>query len=151
MDSPQNSENVSKYQVGYQQAIALVGIVSQEIYSRFNSMLTANSIIIAIIGLAITTNKLPPTLVIILPSAGLVFCILWFLLIRHGYYYQRSFRNEAEKLEREYFNDTFKLFNNDHPSPPLSTYPISIMIICVFGFVYIVILLYLLCKICKGV
>lgn len=99
--------------IGYQTAIELVGLVSQEIYSRFNAMLTANSIIIAIIGLAFTNKyNLPLPVNILLPIAGLILCCLWFLFNEHGVYWQNIFRKEAIRLENQYFSDTFKLITN---------------------------------------
>jgi len=98
--------------IGYQTAIGLVGLVSQEIYSRYNAMLTANSIIIAIIGWSLTSNRyLSPLLVVLLPIAGLVLCFLWFLFIHHGVYWQKLFREKAKELEIEFFSDTFNLIS----------------------------------------
>jgi hypothetical protein len=54
LSSSEEEEQRQKAMIGYQIAIELVSLVSREIYSRFNAMLTANSIIIAIIGWAIT-------------------------------------------------------------------------------------------------
>jgi len=102
----------TKAQLGYQTGIKLISLVSEEIYSRFNAMLTANSIIFAIIGLVLISNneiKLP--LLIILSIIGLAFCRLWYLFNQHGIYWQRQFRKVTIELEKKYFTDAFKLIS----------------------------------------
>jgi len=101
-----------KAEIGYRTGVQLVGLVSQEIYSRFSAMLTANSIILGIIGLVYTS-----TIVIIVKTfilftlsiIGLIFCGIWFSFNEHGIHYQKKFRKEVTRLEEKYFNDTFKL------------------------------------------
>ncbi|MFU8766844.1 MAG: hypothetical protein ACNA7I_04150 [Candidatus Methanoperedens sp.] len=71
--------------VGYQVAVDLLIAEEEGIWSRFNVMLVANSIIIAIIGLAPTNQPTPPIFDSYLPFVGLVLCIWWFVLINRGY------------------------------------------------------------------
>ena len=51
-----NSEGFEKSLHAFNTALELWKLASQQIYSRFSAMLTANSIIIAVIGLAIANN-----------------------------------------------------------------------------------------------
>ena len=166
MSKSEGEQQLEKACIGYQAAIGLVGLVSQEIYSRFSGMLTANSIIIAIIGLTLTTERiLPSVLTIFLPIMGLSLCFLWFLFNNHGVYWQNLFRQKAIELENQYFSDTFKLIslavtespkasdkkNSDIPKL-VRWFPyhrISLMLIIVFAIVYAVMLLYQI--ICNGV
>jgi len=105
--------------LGYQTATELVALVSEEIYNRFNAMLTANSIIIAIIGLILldgndifSKSKFILMIAIIGAFGGILLCILWFLFINHGVYWQNRFREEAIRLEKAHFLDTFHLFSD---------------------------------------
>ncbi len=165
MTKTEEDQQMEKARLGYQTAIELVGIVSQEIYSRFSAMLIANSIIIAIVGWAFTSERsLPPFLLLFLPVIGFVLCSLWFLFVYHGVYWQNLFRKEAIRLEEEYFSDTFKLIslvtteNSQSPHRKNSEAPrlvrwfpfhrTSGIVIIIFAIVYIVMFLYQI--ICNG-
>jgi hypothetical protein len=98
--------------LGFTVLADLVALVSQEIYSRFNIMLTANSIIIAAVVLALTSeHQLPQPLSQLLPAVGILLCIVWWLFNHHGVYWQTVFRREAHRLEQEHFSDTFKIWS----------------------------------------
>lgn len=104
------NNNFIKAQLGYQTGIQLISLVSEEIYSRFNAMLTANSIIFALTGLVlISNNEIKIQLLIILSIIGLALCELWYLFNKHGIYWQRQFIKETIRIEKEYFNDIFIL------------------------------------------
>jgi hypothetical protein len=146
-----------KARIGYQTAIELVSLTSHEIYSRFNAMLTANSIIIAIIGWGIISgDNFPRFLIMFLPIMGMLLCILWGLFVHHGVHWQDQFRKEAIRLEEEYYIDTFKLISLVKTEIPRSSktrsetprlvrwfnfYHTSIIVIGVFMTIYIVMLL----------
>jgi fatty acid desaturase len=122
MSDKDEEQRRQKARIGYQTAIKLVNLVSQEIYSRFNAMLTANSIIIAIIGWAITSGgNLPQPLTMFLPIMRIVLCFFWFLFVNHGVYWQDRFRKEAIRPEKEYFIDTFKLISPVDTETPRSS------------------------------
>ena len=105
------NDNDEKAKFGYQMAVNMVGILGQEIYSRFNAMLTANSIIIAAYVLIFSeNNNMPDFLKIFLPIFGIVLCFLWFVFIHHGIFRQRQYRNEAERLEEVYFKISLTIF-----------------------------------------
>jgi len=159
MSKSEEEQRMEKARIGYSTAMGLVGLVSQEIYSRFNAMLTANSIIIAIIGWTLTSERsLPPILAIFLPIVGLSLCFLWFLFTNHGVYWQNVFRKKAIELEKNFFSDTFQLISlvvteSPEPSDKKSSeiprlvrwFPFhrtSRILIIVFAIVYVVMLLY---------
>jgi hypothetical protein len=99
-----------KAKIGYNTVINLIELVSSEIYSRFNAMLTANSIMLGIIGLLIISNsKYALILIVIFSVAGIFFCYFWSQLIKHGVLWQMHFRDLAKELEKNYFRDVFKL------------------------------------------
>ncbi len=110
-DEWETEQQREKARIGYQTAIDLVGLVSHEIYSRFNAMLTANSIILAIIGWIVTSGNLSPYPSRSLPIAGILLCGAWYLFVAHGVYWQERFREEARRLEQRYYIDTFRLIS----------------------------------------
>jgi len=131
----------------------MVGILGQEIYSRFNAMLTANSIIIAAYVLIFSeNNNMPDFLKIFLPIFGIVLCFLWFVFIHHGIFRQRQYRNEAERLEEVYFKSSFILLRIDYSEDPclLKCFRFkftSIFVVFIFIVLHLAILLYLCHKI----
>jgi len=150
MNESNNNDDIVKAQLGYQVATNMVGILGQEIYSRFNAMLTANSIIVAIIGLIITNkNKLSISLEILFPILGLILCFLWFVFIYNGIYRHRQYRKEAARIEEKYFKKSIRLFRIDYSKDPkllkyFRFYCTSVLVVCIFGLVHFYILLYLL-------
>jgi len=145
--------------IGYQTAVALVSLVSQEIYSRYNAMLTANSIIIAVIGWSLTSGRsMPSFFVMLMPIAGLALCVLWFLFVNHGVYWQHLFRERAIMLEKDYFSETFSLISlvvtesRHYPNETKSQVPqlvrwfpfhrTSRLVIAVFFVIYVAMLSY---------
>ncbi len=159
LDESNEEERQKKAKIGYQTAIELVGLTSHEIYSRFNAMLTANSIILAVIGWAITSRGFPTLLTMSLPVAGMFLCGTWFLFVHHGVYWQDKFREEAQRLERQYYVDTFKLISTIEMESPKSSktksqsptlirwfkfYNTSRIVIAIFVIIYIVMLFQIL-------
>jgi len=145
----EEGQRIENARVGYQMAIGLVNLVSQEIYSRFNAILVANSIIIAIIGFSFTSEH-PFLLIKFLPFMGLSLCVLWFLFVKHGFHYQKFYREKAKELEKQYFADTFKLFTSDIPTSALIKWlparRVSYIVIMVFAVIYIIMLLQIICN-----
>lgn len=96
-----NSEELERVINGYQAAISLWKLASEQIYSRFSAILTANSIIVVINGWLITQqiNPLYKLFYFAFPSAGIVLCIFGFLFIHHGYSVEYDYRKKAYELE----------------------------------------------------
>lgn len=94
--------------VGYQVAVDLLIAEGEGIWSRFNVMMVANSIIIAIIGLAPTNQPTPAIFDNYLPFVGLVLCIWWFVLINRGYSYRDYFIQTARELEEQYLANSVR-------------------------------------------
>jgi len=140
----------------------LVGLVSQEIYSRFNAMLTTNSILLAIIGWMVTSEGLSPYLTMSLPIVGLFLCGAWYSFVAHGVYWQDRFREEARRLEERYYIDTFRLISivkTESPKSPKGEpgtpkwiqwfrfYNTSRIVIAIFFIIYVVMLYQMLYQI----
>lgn len=135
--------------LGYQTANNFVSLVSQEIYSRFNSMLTANSILVAVIGWTFASKvDLPKFLAILLPTLGLVLCLAWFLFVGHGVYWQSVFREHAAKIEAKYFSGVFEILPASDAFVPssivrsVSFKGITSLVILVFAAFYAALIVY---------
>jgi hypothetical protein len=81
-------ENVENARIGYDVAMATCQWEGELIWSKFNAMLVANSVVLAMLGLTITytgTRQLKLVTVVI-SIAGVVLSLLWGLLTRRGFY-----------------------------------------------------------------
>ncbi len=141
-------DEVEKAKIGYKTATSMIKILGQEIYSRFNAMLMANSIIIAVYGFIFSEKtNLPDFFKILLPIFGIVLCFLWFVFINNGIHRHRQYRKEAERLEETYFNSTFHLFRINYANDPclLKCFRfrrLSIFVIDIFVLLHLSVLLY---------
>lgn len=78
--------------IGYQVAVDLWGIDNQAHWARFSSMLVANSIIIGVIGLVLTSNKQdilyhgnPYLLLVFWSIIGFVLILIWYFLMEKDF------------------------------------------------------------------
>lgn len=99
------SSRMQNAQIGYQVAIDLWAHAGEEVWARFNVMLVANSIIIAVIGFAMTGQRAVPAITVLLPVIGIVLCALWFVMMRRAFDYQDYFILSARELEEKYLVD----------------------------------------------
>jgi len=96
------SEEFDKVTNAYHAAIELWKLASQQIYSRFAAMLTGNSIIIAIIGLAITDKvDIPYYLVKWLTVSGFILCVVWLFFMIAGWHVESHYREKAIQFEKD--------------------------------------------------
>ena len=90
---------------GYKAAIDLLNAEASQTWMRFNAMLVANSIVVAVFGqlLARTENlSLPWGVFLVLPLAGLVLCFAWLASIDRGIHYQDHYLMAAKAIEGRY-------------------------------------------------
>ena len=88
----QNENNSSTDRIeialmGYQTAIDLWISQGDQSWARFNVMLVVNTIILAVIGLNPAQNS-PLPFALLLPIAGLLICIIWFIKILGSIYWK---------------------------------------------------------------
>jgi hypothetical protein len=91
---------------GYEAAIALWTYTGQEVYNRFNVMLTANAIILATLGLILTSgNQSHNKVGFVLSVSGFILCFGWVALnarnFIYAHYYVESARNLEEHIGKE--------------------------------------------------
>jgi hypothetical protein len=99
-DSVQKKNARTAYQVAaslYMQENAIT-------WSRFNIMVAASSIIITATGVAANNEANLYWLARVLPIAGLVLCLIWWMMMMRGFAYHNIWRDSASKIE-EGFSD----------------------------------------------
>lgn len=94
--------------VGYQAALELARSEAGLNWARFNAMVLANSIVIAMISLVLTSEKHIAHLVLILCATGLGLCGVWFLLMARGFGFERYYILSARELEEQHLKDQIK-------------------------------------------
>ena len=96
-----DSEEFDKATNAYRAAIDLRKLGSDQVHSRLSAMLTANTIIIAVSGLAITSQtKISPNLIVALIGGGLLLCLVWGFFVFHGLQVEEYYRKKVEEFEQ---------------------------------------------------
>lgn len=94
--------------VGYQVAVEIAYNYATIIWSIFNAMLLANSIVVAGAILLFTGKDKFPIFKALLPLAGLVLCAIWFLLSKRTQEQARYFIYSAREIEEQHLVPTVK-------------------------------------------
>jgi len=94
------AEELARAANAYRAAIELRKLGSEQVHSRLSAMLTANTIIIAVSGLAITSQTtIPPNLIGALIGGGLILCLVWGFFVYHGLQVENYYRKKTEEFE----------------------------------------------------
>jgi len=94
------SEELDRATNAYRAAIDLRKLGSDQVHSRLSAMLTANTIIIAVSGLAVTSQtKIPSNLIGALIGGGLILCLVWGFFVFHGLRVENYYRLKTEEFE----------------------------------------------------
>jgi len=124
MDESQEKETlrerseIENARVGYQTAMD-IWLYELEIASaRFNALLVANSILIAVIGslivafpdpLAANAQVSVDVCVTILCAIGVALCVVWFLLMKRNLDYRWYWMRYASELEEKYLSNPLRM------------------------------------------
>ncbi|MBA3011051.1 MAG: hypothetical protein KJ658_08020 [Proteobacteria bacterium] len=92
-------DNIENIRIGYQSAIDMWAHCGDEAWSRFNVMLVAHGILIAIAGSALLKNPPFIILTLILTIAGLFLSFLWVIMMERAFAYQSYFLFVARDFE----------------------------------------------------
>jgi len=95
-------------EVGYQVAASLWTYEGTQNWARFNVMLVANSIVIAIIGLVLTSEHPKQSVSFVMSLVGLFLCLAWFLITKRGFDYQGYYVKSTRELEERFLAETVK-------------------------------------------
>ena len=91
-----------KYQIAIEKNIS----ESEIQWSRTNSMLVVNTILISAITLNFQKDSLiPPVIIIFLCLTGIVNCYLWYVMNKRGFIWINHWIKSANSLERKYLKD----------------------------------------------
>jgi hypothetical protein len=101
--------------VGYQVAVSLWSHAGNEVWTRFNMMLVANSIIIAVIGIALSAQRNLNLLTASMSATGIALCIAWYLITKRGFAYQVYYLFSAREIEEQYLSNTIHTMSRGGP------------------------------------
>jgi hypothetical protein len=95
-----SSEDMERATNAYRASIDLRKLGSDQVHSRLNAMLTANTIILAVCGLAVSNQgKIPTNLIAALIGGGLMLCVVWGYFVFHGLQVENHYRKKIEEFE----------------------------------------------------
>ncbi len=95
-----SDEGLENARIGYRAAIDLTHTSGSQNWSRFNSMLVANSVFFAVIGQVLADHiSIDWPWQLVFPGAGLVLCVSWVAAVERGLVYQDYYVAKARELE----------------------------------------------------
>ena len=94
--------------LGYQAASDLATFYGGAIWSMFNAMLVANSIVVAGATFVLSGSSSLLLLKNLLPIIGLLLCFTWFLLVKRAHEYSAYYILSAREIEERYLSDAVK-------------------------------------------
>jgi hypothetical protein len=103
---------VEDARVGYETAINYSILNQNIIWSIFNTMLVANSLVVAGIGIIHSIPILTRFFQIFLPLMGIFICFIWFLLVKRHLKLSSFYLYSARSLEECYFKNTVTTFHD---------------------------------------
>jgi len=99
---------LQKAAIGYETAIQLWAAESQNRMATYNSMLVANSLILAGIGLSYQTSNFFPSMRLLLGIMGIFLCAIWYLSEKRVIEKAICWFYCAREIEDRYFTDVFE-------------------------------------------
>lgn len=118
----EKDDEMENARIGYQVAVDLWTFQSTLNWSRFNAMLTANSIILAIFGVSLQAGNSVVSNIrffqTVLLSVGLFLCLFWIVLTARGNDYHRYWIKEARDIEIKYFRHQFSTISGAQINDP---------------------------------
>ena len=97
-----DADALENARLGYQVAVNLWTYQGNLNWNRFNAMLTANGVIVSVIGLVLSSESRLTAFVVVLPAVGLVLCALWAVFAARGFAYHKYWSSRARELEESY-------------------------------------------------
>jgi hypothetical protein len=96
---------IENARVSYQMAVTLWTYQGSLNWNRFNVMLTANSIIVAGIGIILPNARSLSVFAVALPLMGLFLCLAWASMMARGYAYHKYWSSRTVEIEE---NEDFR-------------------------------------------
>jgi hypothetical protein len=112
INMPEEKDTIENARVGYQVAVSMITSESDAFWSKFNTLLLANSIVLPafVLTLTLQSSNISKILLIGLPLLGIVLCIFWFSIINRSYGYVKYWTISAHEIEEQYLKGTFNIF-----------------------------------------
>jgi hypothetical protein len=149
--------------VGYQVATSLWIYEGGLIWSKFNTLLVANSIILAVISLTLSVPSgaavLARVFSIAIPIMGIVLCVLWWLITRRSWEYHDIWLLSAREIEERFLSNEVNTVRCrralvrrnageivevqplGRPQRAARTRTAANLVICLFGLLYLILLI----------
>lgn len=110
MEDNNKTHDIAK--LGYETAVQLWIYEGELIWSKYNAMLVANSIVMGILGFAISSNNVsvPKYYMIGLGVVGIVLCLAWYQLMKRGYDTLIYWVFSALEIEATHLTPTLEIF-----------------------------------------
>jgi hypothetical protein len=105
-----DERQIENARVGYQVATSLWSSRAEVLWSQFNAIMTANSVVLAAAILA-ASNPQSTVLSIGMPVVGLVLCVLWLVLHARGVGYTLYWALSARELEEQFLNNPVRILS----------------------------------------
>jgi hypothetical protein len=103
-----DATKIENARIGYQVAVGLWIYEGDENWARFNVMLVANSIILGVIGLVVTSAQPKLSISFLMSIVGLILCVSWSLITKRGFDYQNYYVKSARELEERFLAQVLK-------------------------------------------
>jgi hypothetical protein len=100
MNKPNEFVKKEDARVGYEVAASFWTYQGQLNWHRYNVMLVSNSVMLAVIGATLSSQRLLPYLTLALAIVGLILCFVWVLLTARGFDHHKFWGLCAWELER---------------------------------------------------
>jgi hypothetical protein len=99
-----NCEDMEDIRIGYQVAVNFATFHAENVWSIFNAMLVANTIVVA-------GGSLVASAEVLLPVVGLALCIAWFLLINRAHAKAVYYTLSARELEERFLSHRIRIIS----------------------------------------
>jgi hypothetical protein len=108
--------DINDARVGYQAAVSLWVYEGKLIWAKYNAMLVANSVILAVYGVALgSSQRLPSAFVTGLPIAGVTLCFLWAIPTKRGFDNYAYWIACVRELEEAHLTPTVRTVSRGGP------------------------------------
>jgi hypothetical protein len=116
-DFPKTTADATTLEIaklGYETAIQLWAAENENRQSEYNAMLVVNSLILAAIGFSYQTTNFYPPVKYLLPIAGIVICLAWYMSGKRTIEKAICWIYCAREIEGKFFNGVFQHLYNGH-------------------------------------
>ena len=110
-DTKSNDEILENARVAYQAAVSLRTSRADELWSQFNALVTANSIILAVETFTIDSGSSPHFLSIGMAIIGLLLCLIWCVLHVRGVAFTGYYLFSAREIEERFLKDEVEILS----------------------------------------